>query len=90
VGDRLPARLLALVALKASLFDKFLGLGPDIAMVAIRKLPFLRLVDGVPLGAHVNTACEADLAARLETARRILAVAVDRGERCPSIRVRRD
>jgi hypothetical protein len=77
VDNRLPAGLLTLVTLKASLFDKLLGFGSDVAIVPIRKLPFLCLVDGMPLGAHVDTTGQADLAARLEAAWCVFAVAID-------------
>lgn len=91
MDNRLPTSLLALVTLKASLLDKLLGFGPDVAIVPIRKLPFLCLVDGMPLGAHVDPTGQADLAARLEAARRVFAVTIDQGgERCPPIWVRRD
>jgi hypothetical protein len=91
VDNRLPACLLTLVTLKASLFDKLLGFGPDVAIVPIRKLPFLCLVDGMPLGAHVDATGQADLAARLEAAWRVFTVTIDQsGERCPPIWVRRD
>lgn len=91
MDNRLSACLLTFVALKASLLDKLLSFGSDVAIVPIRKLPFLCLVDGMPLGAHVNTTSQADLAARLEADRRVFAVTVDQGgERCPPILVRRD
>ena len=89
--DGLPACLLAFVTLETALVDELLSLGTDGAVVAVGKLSLMCLVDGMPLGADVNTTRQADLAARLEGARSgaiVVAVHHD-GERRPSVLVKR-
>src|SRR5690606_35046280 len=82
----LPARLLALVALEAPLFDKLLCFGADVAMITILELSLLRLVNGVPFRADIDAARQADLAAGLKRTRHVLVVTMGRSEqRCPPV-----
>jgi hypothetical protein len=76
------------VALETALLDELFGLGAEVAVVSVRKPSFLRLVDGVPLGADVDAARETDLAPRLDRRRALLrVVAVDnRGGRGSAVR----
>jgi hypothetical protein len=65
----LPAESLALVALETSLLDKLLCFAAEIPVIPIRKLPLLRVVNWMPLGADVGVTSQADLAAWAQSSR---------------------
>lgn len=67
VWQRSFGEFLAFVALKLSLLDKLLRLGPDGSVMAIGELPFLIAVYGPPSRRNVDTAADTNLLARLSS-----------------------
>ena len=55
-----PVRLLATVALEPPLFDVLSGLRPNRAVMSVRELAFLGLVDRPPFGADIDPAADAN------------------------------
>ncbi|KAK1840110.1 hypothetical protein CCHR01_17271 [Colletotrichum chrysophilum] len=65
MGIGLPLGLTTLVALELSLLHELLSLRSETSIVAIGKLSLVRILNGPPLEADINTASNADLLSSL-------------------------